>query len=125
MVSARNWILAIVVLYTLGGFLAGLSGAGTYEAELAFGAIAVYPLYVFTYLWMKADARERAVASPPGAIPLVPVLFPIAVMYHLLSTRQGWRRGLALLWLLGFTALVLSSSILASMAGEWLGQRTV
>ena len=120
MSRAKIWLLAIVVLYALGGFVTGISGSEAYELEVAFATIVVFPLYVFTYLWMKADAEERSIASPPGAIPLVAVLLPIAVPYYLVATRRGWAKALAVLWLLGFVALVVVFSLIASEIGAWI-----
>ena len=120
MVSARTWTFAIILLYTLGGLIVGLAGSSAYESELAFGAIVVVPLYVLTYLWMKADSRERSTPTPPGALPLVVVLLPIAVPYYLVATRRSWRKATALVWLVGFIAIVLALSIFATEAGTWL-----
>ncbi len=120
MSRAKFWLLAIAVLYALGGFLLGISGSAAYESEVAFTGIVVFPLYVLTYLWMKADAQERSSASPPGAIPLVAVLLPIAVPYYLIATRHGWGKALAVLGLVGFVVLVVVFSVLASELGAWL-----
>jgi hypothetical protein len=84
---AKFWLLAIAVLYALGGFLLGISGSAAYESEVAFTGIVVFPLYVLTYLWMKADAQERSSASPPGAIPLVAVL--LQMQYRTISLLRG------------------------------------
>ena len=119
MIRARSWAIAIVVLYASSGLVVGSVGGGEYELQVAAVSAITFPLYVFTYLWMKADARERGTASPPGAIPLVVGLFPVAVPYHLVATRRGWRKGLALL-LLVFLFAVLEINYLAESFGSWL-----
>jgi hypothetical protein len=88
--------------------------------EVALGALIVPPLYVLTYLWIKADSRERATSSPPGAIPLVVGLFPVAVPYYLIATRRGWRKGVSLLWFAGFLLALLVLNGLSAVAGGWL-----
>jgi small neutral amino acid transporter SnatA (MarC family) len=78
------------------------------------------PLYAFTYLWMKADARERARQCPPGATPLIVGFYAIAVLYHLIATRPGLRKATAVLGFLGFVVLVLIVHSLATYIGSLL-----
>ena len=59
---------------------------------------------------------ERATATPPGATPLLVVLYPLAVPYYLLGTRRGWWRGVALLWFVGFVVLAVLVQELAVLA---------
>lgn len=120
MVRARSWVIAIVLLYALGGLVAGSFGVEDFDLQMVAASLITYPLYVLTYLWMKADARERGLDSPAGAIPLVVCLFPVAVTYHLAATRRGWGRGLALLSFLVFMIAVLGINYLAEAFGTWL-----
>jgi len=56
----------------------------------------------------EGGARARTSTSPPGAIPLTPVLLPIAVPYYLLATRQRWHKILALCFVTGYIGIALA-----------------
>lgn len=120
MTSAHKWAVAIAILFTVGGFFAGLVSDGAAGGAEAISGLIVVPLYVLTYLWMKADARERVTSPPPGATPLVVGLLPVAVPYHLIATRRGWRKATALIWLFGFVALNLTLYVAGAYAGVLL-----
>lgn len=120
MIRARTWLFVIAGLFASSGFVAGLLSAGIGENHSYAGAAVLMPIYVLTYLWMKADAREHAVQCPPGATPLIVGLYPLAVPYHLIATRPGWRKAVALLWLAGFSALVVALNSLATYCGYCL-----
>jgi len=120
LVRARTWLLAIAGLSTLSGLVAGLLSVEDAESSQGAAFLAFLPIYVLTYLWMKADARERATQCPPGAIPLIVGLYPLAVPYHLLATRLAWRKGTALLWFLGFVSLAFVLNAAAACAGYFL-----
>jgi hypothetical protein len=40
---------------------------------------------------MKADASRRLAPPPPGALPMIPFLLPLAVPYYLFATRSLWQ----------------------------------
>ena len=120
MISARAWLFSIAGMSALSGLVGGLStsdqpGSGENAATLIF-----LPIHVLTYLWMKADSREMATPSPPGATPLIVGLYPVAVPYHLIATRTGWGKATAMLWLLGFVVLLMALNVLTSWLGYFL-----
>lgn len=120
MIRARTWLFSIAGLSAASGLVAGLLSDESGESALGASFLLLLPIYVLTYLWMKADALERSRDCPPGATPLIVGLYPIAVPYHLLATRSGWRRALALFWFLGFVVLVLVLNSLSAYAGYLL-----
>ena len=123
MVRARTWSFAIVLLFLSSGLaLGGLSDEDT-DAALSLSLLVALLLYVLTYLWMKADARERSTPSPPGAAPLIVAMYPLAIPYHLLATRRGWRRGAALLQFLCFVVVAVAVQLLAAEAARALASR--
>jgi hypothetical protein len=121
---SRAWLIAIVLLTTVSGLLSGLvlAWGDSPDHQMGIGALTAVPYYVFTFLWMKSDASERGVSPPPGAMPLVIVLLPVAVPYHLLATRPGWKRAVSLLWFAGFLVLLAAISTIAAMGGAWLAE---
>jgi hypothetical protein len=121
-VRARTCLLAIAGLYTLSGLAAGLLSKESSESAQAAATLVFLPIYVFTYLWMKADACETASRCPPGATPLIVGLYPLAVPYHLLATRTGWRKAISLLWFLGFVLLAIALNTAAAYAGFLLAR---
>lgn len=46
---------------------------------------------ILLYMWCKADAAARSVQPPPGAIPLLAVLFPVGWVYYIFATRSFLR----------------------------------
>ena len=118
MFSARTWLVAIAGLFALSGLAVGLWGDGRGQDAQTVGAWAFFPLYIFTYLWMKADARERSGQCPPGATPLIVGVYPLAVLYHLIATRPGWRKATAVLGFLGFVALILMLNSVTTYVGH-------
>lgn len=117
MIHSHTWLIAIAGLFVLSGFAAGIWSGGSAENAQTAVALAVLPTYVLTYLWMKADARERAAQCPPGATPLIVGLYPIAVLYHLIATRPGWDKAIATLRFLGYAVLVMALHSVATYAG--------
>ena len=83
-------------------------------------SIAAWPVYVLTYAWMKADARGRDSIPPPGAIPLIAVLLPIAVPYYLIAMRQRWHKVLALFCLAAYVGIAVMLINLGELVGRWL-----
>jgi hypothetical protein len=73
------------------------------------------------YAWMKADARARGSPPPPGAIPLILVLLPIAVPYYLLATRHRWRKIVSVCFLTRY----MGSALVLLGLGEFCGRRLV
>jgi hypothetical protein len=119
-VPSHIWLFALAGLLTLSGLIAGVWSDGSGANAQGAAALAVFPIYIFTYLWMKADARERATQCQPGATPLIVGLYPIAVLYHLIATRPGWRKAVAALWFLGFVALLAVLNSIATYVGHLL-----
>jgi len=120
MIRARSWLMVIAGMFAASGFIAGLlSRDDDGSAEFA-AMLPVFSIHVLTYLWMKADAREIAIPSPPGATPLIVGLYPVAVPYHLIATRSGWRKAIAMCWMLAFVAVTLALNALATYLGYFL-----
>src|SRR5882757_2220163 len=103
--NARRWLLGILTVILSAAFISGVVADGSAGTQMSIYSVAAWPVYLLTYAWMKADARARGSAPPPGAIPLIPVLLPIAVPYYLLATRQRWRKILAVCFLTGYIGI--------------------
>jgi hypothetical protein len=119
-VEARRWLCGILVAILGTAFISGMVAHGSAVAQLSIYSIAAWPLYLLTYAWMKADARARGSVPPPGAIPLIPMLLPIAVPYYLLATRRRWRKILAVCFLTGYIGIALLLLGLGEFVGRWL-----
>jgi hypothetical protein len=89
--KAQRWLLGILTVILSAAFISGVVADGSAGTQMSIYSVAAWPVYLLTYAWMKADARARGSAPPPGAIPLIPVLLPIAVPYYLLATRRRWQ----------------------------------
>jgi len=118
--SARGWLGAILVLQTVAGSMVGMVADGSAGHERTILIVAAFPLYVFTYLWMKTDSQQRSTVPPPGAIPLVVLALPVAAAYYLLGTRRGWHKLTALARFAAFVVLCALLFGTASSAGHAL-----
>ena len=119
-VEARRWLCGILAVILSTAFISGVVAHGSAGTQMSIYSIAAWPVYVLTYAWMKADARARGSVPPPGAIPLIPVLLPIAVPYYLLATRRRWRKILAVCFLTGYIGIALVLLSLGEFVGRWL-----
>lgn len=95
--------------------MAGWLWHGADSVRRSVYVLAAFPLYALTYGWMKADARERGVSPPAGAIPLIAVLLPIAVPYYLLATRVRWGKLSGICRFMAYTVLVSSLAAIGEM----------
>jgi hypothetical protein len=118
--KARRWLLGILTVILSAAFTSGVVADGSASTQMSIYSVAAWPVYLLTYAWMKADARARGSAPPPGAIPLIPVLLPIAVPYYLLATRQRWRKILAVCFLTGYIGIAVVLLGLGESFGRWL-----
>ena len=118
--EAHRWLLAILVSISTMAFLSGVVAHGSAEIQMSIYSFAAWPMYLLTYAWMKADARARGSAPPPGAIPLIPVLLPVAVPYYLLATRRRWHKILAVGFMTGYIGIALVLLALSEFLGRWL-----
>jgi hypothetical protein len=119
-VESRRWLCGILAVILSAAFTSGVVAHGSAGTQMSIYSVAAWPVYLLTYAWMKADARARGSAPPPGAIPLVPVLLPIAVPYYLLATRRRWRKILAVCFLTGYIGIALVLLGLGEFVGSWL-----
>jgi hypothetical protein len=106
LLGARAWLGWIWFVVLVSGVASGSPAAPEPEeaARIVLGVV-VWPIYILTYLWMKADARERTMAPPAGATPLIVFLLPVAVAYYLVATQSGWHKAVALAKFAGFVAV--------------------
>ena len=118
--GARRWLLGILAVISGAALISGVVAHGSAGTQMSIYSAAAWPVYVLTYAWMKADARARGSVPPPGAIPLIPVLLPIAVPYYLLATRQRWRKILSVCFLTGYIGVALVLLGLGEVVGRWL-----
>ena len=114
--SSRSWLIAIALLLLAAGAASGYLSHGAGNRDVY--AFTAWPLYLLTFRWMKADARSRSVHPPPGAIPMIALLLPIAVPYYLFATRRSWR-GAASVCL---AVLVIGLLCAVLLLGEYVGQ---
>jgi hypothetical protein len=125
--SSRAALLAILALLLAMGAASGYFAHGSQVVQACVYGVGAWPLYVLTYLWMKADASARSTAPPPGAAPLIPVLLPIAVPYYLLATRRRWHKLLGMVLLLGYISIALAALSIGESSGNrlaaWQGAR--
>jgi hypothetical protein len=119
-VKARCWLLGILAVILSAAFISGVVAHGSASTQMSIYSFAAWPVYLLTYAWMKEDARARGSAPPPGAIPLIPVLLPIAVPYYLLATRRRWHKILAVCFLTGYIGITLVLLSLGEFFGRWL-----
>jgi len=119
-VVARRWLLGILTLILGVGFISGVIAHGSAATQRVIYGVATWPMYVLIYAWMKADARARGSPPPPGAIPLILVLLPIAVPYYLLATRHRWRKIFSVCFLTGYIGIALVLLGLGEFCGRWL-----
>jgi hypothetical protein len=116
----RRWLYAILAVGLSTGFISGVLAHGSPSTQKIIYGIAVWPLCLLTYAWMKADARTRCCAPPPGAIPLIPVLLPIAVPYYLLASRRGYRKVLVVFFFTGYIGIELVLLVIGESLGGLL-----
>ena len=116
---ARSWSVIIAAAYFLVAVASGFLSNGIAENQKAVYALFALPLYVGAYCWMKADARERAIQPPPGAIPFIALLPAFAIPYYLVATRQRWRRLVSVVLLAIYVLLVATCVTL----GDWIGRK--
>ena len=119
-VKARRWLLGILAVILSAAFISGVVAHGSASTQMSIYSFAAWPVYLLTYAWMKEDARARGSAPPPGAIPLIPVLLPIAVPYYLLATRRRWHKISAVCFLTGYIGITLVLLGLGELFGRWL-----
>ena len=119
-VKEWRWPLGILAVILSAAFISGVVAHGSASTQMSIYSFAAWPVYLLTYVWMKADARARGSAPPPGAIPLIPVLLPIAVPYYLLATRRRWRKILAVCFLTGYVGIALVLLGLGEFFGRWV-----
>jgi hypothetical protein len=119
-VESRRWLCGLLAVILSTAFISGVVAHGSAGTQMSIYSVAAWPVYLLTYAWMKADARARGSAPPPGAIPLIPVLLPIAVPYYLLTTRRRWRKILAVCFLTGYIGIALVLLGLGEFVGSWL-----
>jgi apolipoprotein N-acyltransferase len=120
MVSSRSWSIAIIGLFLVAGAIVGASGDTSGELEVAVSGVGAWPLYVLTYLWIKADARERGITPPPGAVALVVPLFALSAPYYLLASRPRWQKLTSLALFVGFVVVVAGAYWAGSIFGSAL-----
>jgi hypothetical protein len=113
--SSRSWLITIALLLLAAGVASGYASHG--EGNRDVYALMVWPLYVLTYCWMKSDAKRLSVQPPAGAIPMIPLLLPIALSYYLFGTRRGWRGAGSLC----IAALAIASLCALMLLGEYVG----
>ena len=119
-VEARRWLLGILALVLGAAFIAGVVGRESSDTLRIIYSVATWPMFLLIYGWMKADARARGSPPPPGAIPLVPVLLPIAVLYYLLATRHRWRKVASVCFLTGYIGIAAALLGLGEFCGHGL-----
>jgi hypothetical protein len=102
-----RWLVAILCFVLCVGIVIGIE-QGDWQDNMAIWVMAGFPLYILIYAWMRSDAAALQVRPPPGAIPLIPLSFPLAVLYYLLGTRRKWHK-------LGSLALLACYVCLASV----------
>ena len=76
--KARRWLLGILAVILSAAFISGVVAHGSAGTQMSIYSFVAWPVYLLTYAWMKEDAQARGSVPPPGAIPLIPVLLPIA-----------------------------------------------
>src|SRR5882757_8561235 len=111
--SSRSWLIAIALLLLAASGVSGYVSYGLGSRDVY--ALIALPIYVLIYCWMKADARRLSVQPPPGAIPMIPWLLPIAIPYYLLGTRRNWRSVIAV----GLAALSIGLACALVELGEY------
>src|SRR5215831_3514970 len=75
--------IVVAVLYEAYFWLYVPDGIGLAEAAwMRSPTIYWAGLVVLLYIWCRVDAKDRRVTLPPGAVILVPLLFPIGVPYY-------------------------------------------
>ena len=116
---ARRWLLAILSTVAVGSVGSGYLAHGVVDTQRAVYAAIALPIYILIYAWMKSDARVRAIETPPGVVPMIPMLMPLAVPYYLIWTRRGWRKLYSLLLL----CLYVLGVVVVISLGESLGRR--
>lgn len=119
-VEAHRWLLGILALFLGVGFISGALADGSADAQKTVYSVASWPTYLLIYAWMKADARARGSPPPPGAIPLIIALLPIAVPYYLLATRHRWRKIVSVCLLTGYMGIGVALFGLGEFCGRWL-----
>jgi hypothetical protein len=118
--SSRNWLIAIVLLLLAASGASGYVSHGSGNRDIY--TLTAWMLYVLTFGWMKADAKGRSVQPPPGAIPLIPWLLPIAIPYYLVATRRGWRGAASLCLAALFVAVLCAVAVLGEYVGRALSE---
>src|SRR5512140_3605513 len=118
--DARRWLCGILSVILITAFISGVVAHGSVGTQMSIYNAAAWPVYLLTYAWMKSDARARGSVPPPGAIPLIPVLLPIAVPYYLLATRQRWRKILAVSFMTGYIGIAIVLLGMGEFVGRWL-----
>jgi hypothetical protein len=113
--SSRSWLIAIALVLLAAGAASGYISHG--EGNRDVYSLMVWPIYILTYNWMKADAKQRSFEPPPGALPLIPLLLPVALPYYLFGTRRGWRGAGSLC----IAALVIAGLCAVMLLGEYIG----
>jgi hypothetical protein len=116
--SPRSWLVAILIVLLGASGISGYVAHGVLETSRDIYAITAWPLYVLIYCWMKADAKRRSVLPPAGAIPMIPLLLPIAIPYYLLATRGSWRGVVAVC--LGSLFTIVTGVVI--IVGEYIGR---
>ena len=119
-VGAHRWLLGILALILGVAFISGVVAHGSAATQRVIYSVATWPAYLLIYSWMKADARARGSPPPPGAIPLILVLLPVAVPYYLLATRHRWGKILSVCFLTGYMGIALVLLGLGELCGRWL-----
>ena len=118
--EALRWLCGILAVIFGAALISGVVAHGSASTQMSIYGGAAWPVYMLTYAWMKADARARGSAPAPGAMPLIPVLLPIAVPYYLLATRRRWRKILAVCVLTGYIGFAQVLLYLGEFVGRWL-----
>jgi len=119
-VAAGRWLLGILAIILGAAVISGMVAHGSADTQRTIYGIAIWPMYLLIYAWMKADSRARGSLPPPGAIPLILVLLPLAVSYYLLGTRHRWRKVLSVCCLIGYIGIASLLVGLGEFCGHWL-----
>ena len=118
--KAHHYLIAILGVVLVTAVSAGCLHGGDHGIRTSIYALSAFPVYVLIYLWMKSDARSRSSVAPSGAIPLIPVLLPLAVPYYLLRTRKNWQKLSAFCLLIVYLLLMLVLIQGGESLGSWL-----
>jgi hypothetical protein len=114
--TSRSWLIAIALVLLAASGISGYVSHGLGNGDMY--ALIAWPVYVLIFCWMKADARRLGVEPPPGAIPMIPLLLPIAIPYYFLGTRRGWRGAISLC----LVVLVIAVLCAVLLLGEYIGR---